>query len=94
MLGENYYKIYKNVFKSPDFNSLEKNIKTLTQKTFVYDEENDEMIKLFNSYKRSLFSGNLNIFFKKHYLTKKEYEIRINQISNSIVKIINKLTVQ
>ena len=94
MLGENYYKIYKNVFKSPDFNSLEKNIITLTQKTFVNEQENDEITKFFNSYKRSLFPGNLNIFFKKHYLTKREYEIRINQTSESIVKIINKLTEQ
>ncbi len=94
MLGNNHYKIFKNLYKAENYSILKNIISELTEQNSEIDkdkEQETEILKFLSSYKKSYFPGNIEIFYKKNFLSHKDYEFELEKISDSFLKIINKL---
>lgn len=95
MLGNNHYKIFKNLYKVENYSTLKNIISELTERKLDKDkkeEQDTEILKFLSSYKKSYFPGNIEIFYKKKFLSYSDYELELEKISNSFLKIIDKLT--
>ena len=94
MLGNNHYKIFKNLYKAENYSILKNIISELTEQKSEINtdkEQETEILKFLSSYKKSYFPGNIEIFYKKKFLSHDDYEFELEKISNSFLKLINKL---
>ena len=84
MLGNNHYKIFKNIYKAENYSILKNIISELTEQNSEIDkdkEQETEILKFLSSYKKSYFPGNIEIFYKK-ILSHNDYEFELEKISD------------
>ncbi len=89
MLGNNHYEIFEDILKAKDYNSLKDKINLLVNKNVKIEKE--KILKFLHCYKKSFYPGNIEIFFKKKFLKKEEYNLELNKISVSFSNILNEL---
>lgn len=88
MLGNNHYGVFKGINKVKSYDELEKVVNDLNK---LKKPSESERVKFFHHYKRSFFEGNIEAYYKKASLNKKDYDDELNLYSDSFIKIINHL---
>ena len=77
MLGNNHYGVFKGINKVKSYDELEKAVNGLEK---LKKPSESERVKFFYHYKRSFFEGNIEVFYKKASLNKKDYDDELSPL--------------